>query len=43
VQGEELYDLTKKLEKLLKACILKELGFTRDEIKKLILSKNVGV
>ena len=35
-QGEELYDLTKKLERLLKMCILKELGFAHDKIKTVI-------
>ncbi|MEM2888041.1 MAG: hypothetical protein QXI71_02715 [Candidatus Bathyarchaeia archaeon] len=38
-QGQELYDLAKKLEKLLKMCILKELGFAQDKIKKLIHKK----
>ncbi|MCS7216042.1 MAG: hypothetical protein NZ826_07875 [Thermodesulfovibrio sp.] len=35
-QGQELYDLAKELEKLLKMCMLKELGFDQDQIKTLI-------
>lgn len=35
-RGKELFDLAKKLEKLLKMCILRELGFDQDKIKTLI-------
>jgi hypothetical protein len=39
VEGEELYHFTQKLKILLEICLLKELGFTSDNIKSLI-SKN---
>jgi len=35
-EGEELYRLTQKLKILLEICLLKELGFTSDNIKSLI-------
>jgi len=38
-EGEELYHLTQKIKILLEICLLKELGFTSDNIKNLISNK----
>ncbi len=34
--GQDLYELTKRLEICLKVCLLSELGFDQDKIKKMI-------
>lgn len=39
-KGEKLLDITEKLKTLVKVCLLKELGFTAEEIKHLIVENS---